>query len=47
MAKSAITATNDIIKKLGNFGKDLDEASLDTVRVFRQDSFAAGFALPV
>ena len=42
-----ITATNDIIKKLGNFGKDLDEASLDTVKVFRQDAMAAGFTLPV
>ena len=42
-----ITATNEIIKKLGNFGKDLDVASLDTVQAFRKDAIAAGFKLPV
>jgi transaldolase len=42
-----ITATNDIIKKLSNFGKDLDEASLETVQVFRKDAIAAGFKLAV
>jgi len=42
-----ITATNDIIKKLGGFGKDLDAASLETVQIFRKDAIAAGFTLPV
>jgi len=42
-----ITATNDIIKRLPLFGKDLDAYSLETVQIFRQDSIAAGFSLPV
>ena len=42
-----ITATNDIIKRLPLFGKDLDAYSLETVKIFRQDSVAAGFTLPV
>lgn len=42
-----ITATNDIIKRLPLFGKDLDAYSLETVQVFRQDAIAAGFTLPV
>jgi transaldolase len=40
-----ITVTNDILKKLELVGKDLDEYSLDTVKMFRNDAVAAGFAL--
>jgi transaldolase len=40
-----ITATNDIIKKLSLVGKDLDEYSLDTVKMFVSDATAAGFKL--
>ena len=42
-----ITATNDIIKRLPLFGKDMDAYSLETVQIFRQDAIAAGFTLPV
>ena len=38
-----ITATNDILKKLELIGKNLDEYSLDTVKMFYQDAKAAGF----
>jgi len=40
-----ITVTNDILKKLELVGKDLDDYSLDTVKMFRNDAVAAGFAL--
>ena len=40
-----ITVTNDILKKLALVGTDLDDYSLDTVRMFRNDAVAAGFAL--
>ncbi len=40
-----ITATNDILKKLSNVGKDLDAYSLETVRMFHDDAKAAGFSL--
>jgi transaldolase len=40
-----ITATNDIIKKLGLLGKDLDAFSLETVQMFHNDARAAGYAL--
>jgi transaldolase len=40
-----ITVTNDILKKLELVGKDLDEFSLDTVKMFRRDALAAGFHL--
>jgi transaldolase len=42
-----ITATTDILKKLPLLGKDLTEYSLETVKMFRDDSVAAGFKLPV
>ncbi len=42
-----ITVTNDLIKKMGLFGKDLDEYSLDTVKMFYNDAKAAGYTLPV
>jgi transaldolase len=40
-----ITVTPDVIKKLSLVGKDLDEYSLDTVKMFRTDAVAAGFSL--
>ncbi|MBV8145641.1 MAG: transaldolase [Gammaproteobacteria bacterium] len=40
-----ITVTNDILKKLELVGKDLDDYSLDTVKMFRNDAVAAGFTL--
>jgi transaldolase len=40
-----ITVTNDIIKKLSLVGYDLDEYSLDTVKMFYADAVAAGFKL--
>lgn len=42
-----ITVTNDVLKKLSLVGKDLDEYSLDTVKMFRDDAVAAGFSLDV
>lgn len=40
-----ITVTNDIIKKLSLLGYDLDEYSLDTVKMFYKDAVEAGFNL--
>ena len=40
-----ITVTNDILKKLQLAGYDLDEYSLDTVKMFHTDAAAAGFKL--
>ena len=40
-----ITATEDILKKLTLVGKDLDEYSLDTVKMFHSDAVSAGFQL--
>jgi transaldolase len=40
-----ITVTVDILRKLNQTGKDLDEFSLDTVKMFREDSQKAGFQL--
>lgn len=40
-----ITMTNDLIKKIPTFGKDLSEFSLDTVKMFYKDASAAGFSL--
>jgi transaldolase len=40
-----ITATHDVLKKLGGLGKDLDEFSLETVKMFADDAAAAGFSL--
>ena len=42
-----ITATNDIISKLALVGKDLDEYSLETVKMFRKDAVTAGFSIKV
>jgi transaldolase len=40
-----ITATHDILAKLALVGKDLDEYSLDTVKMFHRDAASAGFTL--
>jgi transaldolase len=41
-----VTVPHDILKKLAALGgKDLDEVSLDTVRMFHRDAVAAGFKL--
>jgi transaldolase len=40
-----ITVTNDILKKLSLVGYDLDNYSLDTVKMFHSDALAAGFKL--
>ena len=40
-----ITATPDILKKLSLAGKDLDEYSLDTVKMFAEDAAKSGFVL--
>lgn len=42
-----ITATNDIIKKMTLVGKDLEQFSLETVQMFRNDAIAAGFTLEI
>ncbi|HEX4795720.1 MAG TPA: transaldolase [Humisphaera sp.] len=42
-----ITVTNDLLKKLDLIGKDLDEYSLETVRMFYDDARRAGYSLPV
>jgi transaldolase len=40
-----ITVTNDIIKKLSNVGYDLNEYSLDTVKMFYADATKAGYKI--
>jgi transaldolase len=40
-----ITVTNDIIKKLSLVGKNMDEYSLETVKMFYEDGKAAGYKL--
>ncbi|MDF1757029.1 MAG: transaldolase [Legionellaceae bacterium] len=40
-----ITVTNDILKKLSLVGHDLNDYSLDTVKMFHNDALAAGFQL--
>jgi len=40
-----ITVTHDLLKKLSSLGKDLDEFSLDTVKMFAGDAAAAGYSL--
>jgi transaldolase len=40
-----ITVTNDILKKLSLIGYDLNEFSLDTVKMFYDDARGAGFSL--
>jgi transaldolase len=40
-----ITVTNDILGKLVAVGKDLNEFSLDTVKMFHKDAVTAGFQI--
>jgi transaldolase len=40
-----ITVTHDLLGKLKLLGKDLDEFSLDTVRMFHRDAMDAGYRL--
>ena len=40
-----ITVTHDLLAKLDSLGRDLDEFSLETVRMFHRDGLAAGYAL--
>jgi transaldolase len=40
-----ITVTHDLLRKLSNLGRDLDEFSLATVKMFHDDGQAAGYAL--
>jgi len=40
-----ITATNDIINKLKMVGYDLDQYSLDTVKMFYEDAKIAGYSI--
>lgn len=40
-----ITVTNDVLQKLSLLGKDLDEYSLETVRMFYEDGRRSGFSL--
>jgi transaldolase len=40
-----ITATSDVLQKLALVGKDLDEFSLDTVKMFHSDAAKSGFRI--
>lgn len=40
-----ITVTHDLLRKLGNVGRDLDDFSLDTVKMFHRDAATAGYDL--
>jgi transaldolase len=40
-----ITMTRDLLRKLANLGRDLEQVSLDTVRMFRDDALSAGYSL--
>ncbi len=40
-----ITITPDLLAKAKNFGKNLDEFSLDTVKMFYNDALKSGFSL--
>jgi transaldolase len=40
-----ITATKDLLAKLSLVGKDLEDYSLETVKMFRRDAVAAGFEI--
>jgi len=42
-----ITVTGDVLGKLSLVGKNLDEYSLETVKMFRKDAVAAGFSISV
>jgi transaldolase len=40
-----ITSTTEVIKKLGMYGKNLDDLSLETVDMFYKDALKAGYTL--
>lgn len=40
-----ITVTHDLLAKLGGLDRDLEEFSLDTVKMFHRDAVAAGYEL--
>jgi transaldolase len=40
-----ITATNNLLKKLPTLGKNLDQFSLETVKMFYDDAKSAGYSL--
>ena len=40
-----ITVTNDLLAKLKNLGKDLDQFSLETVQMFERDGKVLGFSV--
>ena len=42
-----ITVTNDVLKKLSLVGKNLEQYSLETVKMFYDDAQAAGFKLEI
>jgi transaldolase len=42
-----ITVSHDVLAKLSLIGKDLDEYSLETVKMFYRDATAAGFKIAV
>jgi hypothetical protein len=42
---AVLTVTHDRMAKLGLFGKDFREFSLDTARMFKRDAAAAGDTL--
>jgi transaldolase len=41
----AITVTRDIVRKLPLIGRSLEQLSLETVRMFREDALAAGYSV--
>jgi transaldolase len=47
MGCDVITVTNDILKKLSLVEKNLDDFSLETVQMFRNDAVQAGFRIDV
>ncbi len=40
-----ITVSNDVLKKMALFGKDLDEYSLETVKMFYNDAKSASYSI--
>jgi transaldolase len=42
-----ITMTNDLLKKIPLIGKDLNEFSIETVRMFYNDAVSAGYTIKV
>lgn len=42
-----VTATTDLLDKLGGLGKDLAQFSRETVQMFYRDATAAGYSIPI